>query len=236
MNMRKFKRISLLLLFLSLFLPRCARVVTEPIRARKILEISFWMDASLEPANLFYFIVLQVDTDKSDWPFHEVSGENRGKNWTDYFLYTSHTSIATGPFSYKKINPQNDMEQILGSPERFDRKVFYLDARLISRPVGGQSRSNNGVRIQVYLTEFLGNATRFDLTFLVATAGVDQISNPPGPNEPGRIVDALNNAPLEIPSLGVGAFYSSTTIVGETTGDSVLPSADIAGWEVLVKQ
>ncbi|MHA2609459.1 MAG: hypothetical protein V2G48_02540 [bacterium JZ-2024 1] len=226
-------------LTLLLFLLQCARVVTGLPTPKKVLELSVWMDGTLNPDEFFYFIVLQVDNIKEDYPFPEVSGQNRGKNWTDYFLYTAHPTMPAGSqktYYYKRISPQNDLNQILAVPERLDRKPFYLSAEVISRPVGTQSRSSNGIRIRVYLDDFIPGARRFDLTFLVATRGVDNISNPPGPDEPGRVLDSLNNVPLEIPSLAVGSVYSSLYIVGETTGDAYPPSADIAGWEVQVKQ
>ncbi|MGH8103844.1 MAG: hypothetical protein ACREJQ_04900, partial [bacterium] len=80
-----------------------------------------------------------------------------------------------------------------------------------------------------------GNYTRFDIQFIVASAGVDDITNPPTPPEVSHTLDALDVPYMSIAALIVGTSYSSDFTPNERIGDVPLAAADIAGWEIKIR-
>ncbi|MHA2620789.1 MAG: hypothetical protein V2G42_03540 [bacterium JZ-2024 1] len=216
---------------------QCARV-NVPFILPPVIDLKVWFNDTVDP-QWFYFIAFQFGTTPSDGPMPEVSGSSRARDWTHYILYTGHSSLTNVPkFFFRKIDPPNNEEQILFAPtEELFRKAFYLDARVYSEPVDGQSRVNNGLHFIFDRDKFLEGNTRFDMTLLTATRGVDQVSNPPSPPEPGQVIDAYDTVYISINTLAVGTVLGEQFAPQERKDDvpAGFADADIVGWELRVR-
>ncbi len=229
-----------------LLLSACARVnLPEP--PPPILEITVWFNQQVS-SQFFYFIAIEVDDDPTDGPFPEVSGDNRARNWMHYILYTG--SFAAGlsqpDFFYHRINPPNDAEQIWLEPFTSPLSIqpFFLTAEIRDQPVEidgeSQPRFRNALFIELNLPAFLGNANRMDITFLTATRGVDNLTNPPEPPEIGAVIDSWSGRDyFSIPSLAPGIEWISTRDfpAEEDVGDVPrgYEGADLVGWSLRVR-
>lgn len=216
---------------------RCARV-NVPVILPPVIDLKVWFNDTVNP-ELFYFIAFQFGGTGEDGPFSEVSGIDRARNWDRYILYTGHPLLtATPKFFYRRIDPPNNEEQILFAPtEELFQKDFYLDTRVSSERVDGQSRTNNALHFIFDRDKFMGGFTRFDMTILTATRGVDQISNPPSPPEPGQVLDAYDAPYIRIETLTVGTILGEQFAPLERKDDvpGGLASADIVGWELRIR-
>lgn len=221
----------------------CARANLPPLPppAKKLLEITFWMNDTID-AKWFYFVAIEMDDDQQG-PMPEVSGTDRARNWTDYFLYTNNSQLTGGnpTFLYAKISPENDPASILQVPTRLDRQPFYVGADLQSRNVQFQTRTNNAIHLLFDLDAFTQRTgatthfTQFNIQFVVASSGVDQITNPPNPPEVSHTLDALDVPYMNVPSLTTGIVYRSDFTPNERIGEAPLGAVDIAGWEIKVR-
>jgi hypothetical protein len=221
----------------TFFFPRCARV-NVPVIQPPVLDLKVWYNDTIDP-QFFYFVAFQFGGTGSDGPLPEVSGSRRARDWTHYILYTGNSLLTPTPkFFFRKIDPPNDEAAILFAPTRqLFQETFYLDARVYSEPVDGQPRTQNGLEFVFDLQKFLEGNTRFDMTFLTATRGVDQVSNPPSPPEPGQVIDAYDTIYIRVDTLTRG------TLIGERFApqerkDDVPPGfadTDIVGWELRVR-
>lgn len=208
---------------------------------KPLLEITFWMSDTIDP-KWFYFVAIEMDDDLQG-PLPEVSGTDRARNWTHYFLYTNNPLLTSGSptYLYANIRPENDVASILQIPVRLDRQSFYVAADIQSRTVQGQPRTNNAIHLLLDLNAFTlrpgggANFTQFNIQFVTASAGVDQLTNPPNPPEIGTTLDALDVPYMNVPSLLMGMVKNSDTTPNERIGDQPLAAADIAGWEIKVR-
>jgi len=214
------------------------------------------MNGTIDPT-LFYFIVFQVDTDPNNGPSPDVSGEKRARDWSCYILYTGDPRLTGGgeTFLYKAINPDNPDDKF-APPTPLINQPFSIFpyTKKISRSIQGQVRNNNALVILLERDEFLGSSTsqnptpcrmnstqtftRFDITFLVATAGVDEITNPPSPPEPGQVWDAIDTLYIQINNTNPGQIFNAdlnTSAESQTVEDAPTSAADIRWWEVRFK-
>jgi hypothetical protein len=232
-----FKATVFTLFAVVLFLSQCARV-NVPIIQPPVLDLKVWFNDTLHP-QFFYFVVFEFGGTGAEGPFPEVSGADRARNWSHYILYTGHPSLtATPKFFFRNIEPPNDEAAILFVPiQQLFQEAFYLDARLYSEAVDGSPRTQNGLQFIFDLEKFLSGNTRFDMTFLTSTRGVDQVSNPPSPPEPGQIIDAYDEPYLRIDTLTRGTLLGERFAPKERK-DDVPPNfadTDIVGWELRVR-
>lgn len=214
------------------------------------------MNGTLDPA-LFYFIVFQVDNNPGDGPSPDVSGEKRARNWSCYILFTGDARLVGGveTFLYKAIDPTNSDDKFaLPTPLINQPFSIFPYTRKFSRSIRGQARTSNALVVLLERDEFLDPSTaqnptpclmnsqqtftRFDITFLVATAGVDEITNPPTPPEPGQVWDAIDSLYIQINNTNPGQLYNAdldASAESQVLDDAPVPAADIKWWEVRFK-
>lgn len=192
-------------------------------KPQRVIQVKMQLGGA-KREDIFYYIVFNLSGDPANKPLPIFDGEDRGKNWTVYYMYGKPPNRDLG--LYRGYGGEGT-----GGSNLIDSQP--LEAAYLNELMEGTSTSGDQITIRIDLTEIpIGNGI-FNLNMIVCNQAIDAESQIEYEFDP-YVVDAFLDGGVSIDFFGTADLWNETYNPQEEIPneheDVAPPGADIINW------